>query len=254
MRHAFQLLTVVVLFAFASSASAQGGGGFNMGTMNSGGFGGSGMNSMMGSGSMNGFSSGSMNGLGSMGSGMGSGMGSSGFGSGMGGMGGFGSSSLGGTGMGQQGQQGFIGRDSSDMESIFNQLGRNSNQFMQQLNRTMNRGGRGGRSTSQEQNIVLPVRVRLEVAFERPAVQPTMVATNVRGRLEKMLTRRQIIAPNVAVVGDTVVLTGVAASDSQRLVIEKLVMLEPGVMSVENQMTVAEKPPLTPPLPPQPDN
>ena len=73
-------------------------------------------------------------------------------------------------------------------------------------------------------------------------------------------------APNVELVGDTVVLTGVAANESQRLVIEKLVMLEPGVMSVDNRMTLAVEPPVesvpsppsapaqNPPLPPQADN
>ena len=126
----------------------------------------------------------------------------------------------------------------------------------------MNRGNQGRRNTSQEENMVLPVRVRLDVAFDRPAIQPTMVATNVRGRLEKMLIRRNIAAPGVEVSGDTVVLTGVAANEGQRLVIEKLVMLEPGVMNVDNRMTRAGPPPAepspssaatppTPPLPPQ---
>jgi hypothetical protein len=260
---------VVTLAVVASSARAQRGG---TGTMSNGfggmsGFGSSGMggfgSGMSGFGSgMSGFGSG-MSGFGSgMGSGMG--MGSSGFGGGMsgfgGGMGGFGTSSLGGTGLGQnsigmnqQGGQNFIGRDSSDMTSIFNQLGRNSNQFFQQLNRTMSRGNRG-RNTSQEQNVVLPVRVRLDVAFDRQAAQPDTVATAVRGRLEKLLTRRNIAAPDVEIVGDTVVLRGEAASDSQRMVIEQLVRIEPGVMAVENQMTVAQQPPLTPPVPPQADN
>jgi hypothetical protein len=191
-----------------------------------------------------------------------SGMGS-GFGSGMGG--GFGSSGLGGTGMGQsgmgmnqQGNQGFVGRDTADMTSVFNQLGRNSNQFFQQMNRNMG-GGNRNRNTSQEENAALAVRVRLDVAFDRPQVQPAAVGIAVRGRLDKLLTRRKISAPNVEVVGDTIVLRGVAASESQRLVIEKLVSLEPGVMSVENQMTVAQStaeqsPPLNPPVPPQADN
>ena len=89
---------------------------------------------------------------------------------------------------------------------------------------------------------MLPVRVQLNVAFDHPQVQPTVVATAVRGRLEKLLARRNIAAPEVEIVGDTVVLRGVAPSESQRLVIEKLVSLEPGVCAVENQMTVAQEP------------
>jgi hypothetical protein len=252
------LTLVANLLVVASTASAQSGntgfGGSGMGgnSFGGGGFSGggtSGFNSGMSSG-LGGFSSGGMGGF-SGGSGMG-GMG--------GGMGGFGTSSLGGTGMGQnsfgnnqQGGQAFVGRDSADMASVFNQLGRNSNQFFQQLNRTMGRGNRG-RQSSPGENAVLPVRVRLDVAFDRSPVQPTAVAAAVRGRLERLLTRRNINAPEVEIVGDAVVLRGVAASESQRLVIEKLVSLEPGVIAVDNQMTVAEEPSLSPPVPPQADN
>jgi len=250
---------VAILLAIASSASAQRGGTGGAGGMS--GFGGmSGMSSGMGG--MSGGMSGMSGGMGGMSGGMG---GMSGMSSGMGGMGsGFGSSGLGGTGMGQsgmgmtqQGNQAFIGRDSTDMTSVFNQLGRNSNQFFQQMNRNMSRGNRANRG-SQEENAALAVRVRLDVAFDRPQVQPMAVGAAVRSRLENVLTRRKITAPNVEVVGDTVVLRGVAASESQRLVIEKLVSLEPGVMTVENQMTVAqstaEQSPLSPPIPPQADN
>ena len=168
---------------------------------------------------------------------------------------------MGGTGFGQnsgtnqQGGQNFVGRDSADMTSVFNQLGRNSNQFFQQLNRTMGRSNRGRGNTSQEENVVLPVRVRLDVAFDHPQVQPATVAATVRTRLEKVLSRRSIASPNVELKGDTIVLHGVAPSESQRLVIEKLVSLEPGVLAVDNQMTVApQQPSATPPLPPQADN
>jgi hypothetical protein len=257
------LATVLLIVAGASSAWAQGFGGNGGQT----GFGGSGFGS-------GGFGSG----MGS--SGLGGGFGSSGFGgggfgsSGMSG-GGFGSSGLGGSGFGQnsfgnnqQGGQAFVGRDSGDMASVFNQLGRNSNQFFQQLNRTMG-GNRNRRTSSQGENAALVVRVRLDVAFDHPQVRPAVVATAVRGRLETVLARRNIVAPEVEMNGDTVVLHGVAASESQRLVIEKLVSLEPGVAEVDNQMTVATEPSaaespaaespatdstLSPPLPPQTDN
>jgi BON domain len=241
-----------LLLAIPATSVAQGN--RSLGGQNGGGnsFG----SSLGGSGSS--FGSGLGGGGSSFGSGMGSGMGGSGFGSGMGsGMSGFGNSGLGGLGgtgtTNQQGNQGFIGRDNSEMTSIFNQLGRNSNQFFQQMNRNMGRGNRN-RNTSQEENAALAVRVRLDVAFDRPQAQPAAVGTAVRGRLDKLLTRRNIATPSVEVVGDTVVLRGVAKSESQRLVIEKLVSLEPGVMSVENQMTVAEEKPLSPPVPPQADN
>jgi hypothetical protein len=285
---------ILLVFAGVSSAGisatgisavmAQGFGGMGGQTgLGGSGFGGSGF----GGSGFGGTSSGFGGGLGSSGfgggsgfgsGGFGGGMGSSGFGSGLGSSGfggGFGSSGLGGNGFGQnsfgnnqQGGQAFVGRDSGDMASVFNQLGRNSNQFFQQLNRTMG-GGRNRRGNSQEENAALLVRVRLDVAFDHPRTQPTVVATAVRGRLETLLARRNITAPEVEMVGDTVVLRGVAASESQRLVIEKLVSLEPGVAEVDNQMTVANEPSaaespatespttdstLSPPLPPQTDN
>jgi hypothetical protein len=186
-------------------------------------------------------------------------MGMSGFG------GGFGTSGFGGQGFGQssygmnaQGGQAFVGRDSGDMAAVFSELGRNSNQFMQQMNQAMSRGNRNRRSVTQEENVVLPVRVQLNVAFDHPRPQLAAIAGTIRRRLESMLARRNVVAPDVDVVGDTVVLRGVASSDSERLVIEKLVSLEPGVYSIENQMTIAEAPSEpqslpTPPLPPQAD-
>jgi BON domain len=267
------LATLLIVSAGVSSAWAQGG------RSGQSGFGGSGFG-----GTSSGFgSSGLGGGFGSSGFGS-SGLGSSGFGSGGFGQsgfggGGFGSSGLGGSGFGtsgqggsgfgqnsfgnnQQGGQDFVGRDSSDMASVFNQLGRNSNQFFQQLNRSMG-GNRNRRSNSQEDNAALLVRVRLDVAFDHPAVQPTVVAAAVRDRLETVLARRSITAPEVEMVGDTVVLRGIAPSESQRLVIEKLVSLEPGVGEIDNQMTVnsepsanersATEPSSSPPLPPQAD-
>lgn len=259
-RLAIALLAVLLAFV-AATANAQGGRGSNSGFSGglSSGFGGIGgvSSGLGGMGGMSGGMSG-MSGLGGMGGGM-SGLGSSGMG-GFGGNGfgssGFGSSGFGqsGTGLNQQGGQNFVGRDSSDMSAIFNQLGRNSNQFFQQLNRTMGRSNRNRGNTSQEENVVLPVRVRLDVAFDHPQVQTTAVAANVRTRLDKVLSRRSIATPNVEVKGDTIVLRGVAPSESQRLVIEKLVSLEPGVLAVDNQMTVAQQPSATPLLPPQADN
>jgi hypothetical protein len=290
MKSTKQLPAVILLvFAGVSSAGisatgisavmAQGFGGMGGQTgLGGSGFGGSGFGGTS-SGFGGGFGSSGFGGGSGFGSGgFGSGMGSSGFGGGFGssGMGGgFGSSGLGGNGFGQnsfgnnqQGGQNFVGRDSSDMASVFNQLGRNSNQFFQQLNRTMG-GNRNRRGNSQEENAALLVRVRLDVAFDHPRTQPTVVAAAVRGRLETLLARRNITAPDVEMVGDTVVLRGVAATESQRLVIEKLVSLEPGVAEVDNQMTVANEPSaaespatespttdstLSPPLPPQTDN
>ena len=227
--------TIVLMAGAAPAAFAQqfgmgGQSGFNSGGFGQSGFGQSGF----------GQSSFGQSGFGQSGFGQ-SGLGSSGFGGG-----GFGTSGFSGQGFGQsqygnnaQGGQAFVGRDSSDMQAVFNQLGQSSNQFFQQLNRTM---GRGRRNSAQQENVKRPIRVQLHVAFDHVRPQPAALATTVRSRLDTLLTRRNIVAPDVEVVGDTVILRGTAPNESQRLVIEKLVALEPGVAAVENQMTVEELP------------
>lgn len=266
MRQSKLLFTLTALLLTATStgfAQFTGTGrGMSMGgnSFGGGGFGGGGMNGMssFGGGGMNGMSMGGMSsGLGGMSGGLGGmGGGMGGFGTGMGGSG-FGGSGMGGFGQSgmnnmQGGQQSFIGRDNSDLSSIFQQMGRSSNQFFQQLNRTMGRGGRGGRNNSQEENAVLPVRVRLDVAFDAAPVQPAIVAGKVRTRLATTLARQNVVAPEVDLAGDTVVLRGVAKNESQRMVIEQLVRMEPGVFAVDNQMTVAGSPSGSPPTAPAP--
>ena len=232
-----------------------GGSGFGgMGSMSSG-FGGmgGGMSGMSG-----GFGGMGGGGMGGMGSGMGGsgfgGMGNSGFGTsgfGTGGMGGGqGMNRIGGAGNAQGGQA-FVGRDSGDMSQVWQQLGRNSNRFFQQMNRNMGGGNRNRRQQNQ-QATQFAVPVKLVFAADQAPVrpQPSALAATVRGRLESTLADRNMSVPGVEVDGDTVILAGVAASESQRMVIERLVSLEPGVSAIDNQMTVADSLPI-PPVPPQ---
>jgi BON domain len=212
---------------FGSSGFGGGGGGsFGSGTGGFSGFGGSGFG-----GSSN-FGGGFSNAFGSNGIGSGGG-GGQGFGQGLNGGGQFN-----GGGQGGQGGQQFVGRSDSDMQSMMKSLGKNSNQFFQQLNRTLGQGNKGKQS-QQKENATLPVRVRLNVAFDSATPSSPVLATSLHTHIDKLLAARKMGAPDIEVDGDTVVLRGTAESESQRLVIEKLVSLEPGVSQVLNQMTVA---------------
>jgi hypothetical protein len=218
---------------FGGSGGGFGGGGnFGSGTSGFSGFGGSG------------FGGGS-----NFGGSFGNAFGSNGFGSGGGGGGGqgFGQGMNGGQG-GQGGQQ-FIGRSDSDTQAMMKALGKNSNQFFQQMNRTLGQANRGKQANQQKANATLPVRVKLNVTFATAPPQSSALATALHGHIDKLLIARKITAPEIEVDGDTVVLRGTAESDNQRLVIEKLVSLEPGVYQVSNQMTVAGSSPAdsTPP-------
>jgi len=203
-------------------------------------FGNSGFGSSMGMGGfgssmgMGGMGSGGMSGFGSMGSGM------SGFGnSGMGGMG-SGNSTFGNQGMGagaNTGGQSFVGRDSADMASTWNQMGQAGAQFFNQMNRGMNRNNRQN-ADDQVENPPQRMRVTLQVAFTANRPTPSELTNSLRTRLGRILAAQNIVAPQFTMEGDVAVLGGVAATESQRLVLEKLIAMEPGVREVRNEMTV----------------
>jgi BON domain-containing protein len=221
-----------------NSGFGGGSGGSGFGSSGFGGGGGGAFGS--GTGGFSGFGGSGFGGSSNFGGSFGNAFGSNGFGStGMGGGGqGFGQGMNGGGQGGKNGGQQFIGRSNSDMQSMMKSMGNSSNQFFQQLNRTLGQGNRG-KQTQQKENAKLSVPVRLNVAFASAPPQSTALATALHGHIDKLLAARTMAAPDIEVDGDTVVLRGTADSDSQRLVIEKLVSLEPGVYQVLNQMTVA---------------
>jgi hypothetical protein len=194
-------------------------GGFGSSTFGSSAFGGGGLGSSFGS---------------SFGSGLG-GFGSSGFG------GGFGSSTFGSARTG--GGQAFVGRDSSDMANVWNQLGQASTQYFNQMNRSMSRRDRNNSQQATAATAAAPVeqamRVRLQLGFTPPRPSSAELTNTIRTRIGRILASQNIVAPQLTMVGDVAVLRGVAATESQRVVLEKLVAMEPGVSAVRNEMTVA---------------
>jgi hypothetical protein len=141
---------------------------------------------------------------------------------------------------GTSGSQGFVGRDSADMAATWNQMGQAGAQFFNQMNRSMRRN-----SNSQQSQVVnvenppVPMRVNLQVAFTPPRPSQADLTETIRTRLGRILAVQNIAAPQLTMVGDVAVLRGVAATESQRLVLEKLLAMEPGVRAVRNEMTVA---------------
>jgi hypothetical protein len=243
--------TLVFVVAAIASAQRMGGGaggtsgfgstGFGMGGFGSSGFGSSGFGSS-GMGGTSAFGRGAM-GAGGMGSsgfggggmsafGRGGGMGGSGFGGGMGGSG------FGGGGMGGQS---FVGRDGGDMQAIMGQMGRAGTQFFNQMSRNMSNRNRFRQQQpgQGEENERPPVRVRLEMGFSSTPAAPSVVASNLNTRLAQLSVDHSLGAPQISVEGGTVVLRGTAESESQIQVLERFVMLEPGVMNVRNEMVVA---------------
>ena len=239
-----------------TGTSAFGGSAFGTGGIGPSGFGNAGFGaSRFGSG-----------GFGSQGFGT-SGFGNAGFGASRFGGGGFGTggvgvggSVFGGQTFGVSGYGGgpsFIGRDSGDMAAAFNAMGRAGTQFFNQMNPNITRSTRDRQLDEPVETMPQPMRVELEVAFDAPRPTPAAVANKLRTRLGKILADHGIDQPAITMEGDTAVLSGVAASESQRLVLEKLVMLEPGVRQVRNEMVVSAPPAAAMPaaaMPPALDN
>jgi hypothetical protein len=212
-----------------------------------GGFGSSGMGGLgsgFGGGGMGGFG---MGGFGASGLGGRGGMGMSGFG--MQGMG------MGGMGMnGGMGGQSFVGRDGGDMNAVMSQMGRAGTQFFNTMNQNM-RSGRNNRNRQQQFNGEgegederPEMRIRLEVGFPAPRPAPTALARTLQNRIDRLAVDHNLGRPQVSVEGDTVVLRGVADSESQILVLANLISLEPGVRTVRNEMTLAQSPDATVPV------
>ena len=207
--------------------SGMGGSAFSGGGMGGGGFGGSGIGGSGGFGG--GMGSGGMGGSGFGGSGFGN----SGFG---GGQSSFGNSGFGNT-SGYGGQQNFVGRDATDMQATFGQMGKASTQFFNNMNRNMRNSSR--RSTKKTvQNPAQPTRVAVKVAFDTPRPSSEQAVRDIRTRLAKLLAANHMSQPTLNMEGDTVVLSGTAASENERDVISQLLAIEPGVRNVRNEMTI----------------
>jgi hypothetical protein len=244
---------ITLISSSAPIARSQGFGGMNSrgGGMGSSGFG----SSAFGSGGMG--SSGFGGGFGS------SGFGGSGFGGGMGGMGGggFGSSRFGG-GMGSSGFGGnsmfgnsgfgnnshngmgggmnFVGRDAADIQATFGQMGKAGAQFFNNMNHSMGRSN-SKRSTKQTtQTPSQPMRVEVKVAFDTQRPTSAQFVETIRTRLAKVLVNHPASKPVVNMDGDTVIISGVAASENERDVITQLLAIEPGVRDVRNEMTIGQ--------------
>jgi hypothetical protein len=148
---------------------------------------------------------------------------------------------------GQNGNQNFVGRGGQNVQNSQNGMGqpnRAMNQFFTNMNKSMSRGKNGGKNSSgTEQNQAQTMRTEIKVAFATPQVNSNAVATRVQTRLAKILADHHMTQPVISVQGDTAVISGTVASDSERMVIAQLVSLESGVADVRNEMTVAGEPP-----------
>lgn len=148
---------------------------------------------------------------------------------GMGGMNGMRGNMLGGRG-GTSGLGGLFG-------SQMGQLGRN--QFGNQFGQQNMRGGQGTRTQ-------LRTPITLGFSNPGPTIASSRVTTQVTTRLTK-IPRLQVTGPlSVTMEGSTAVLTGHVGSEGDRDLAERMVLLEPGISSVRNELQVRPAPEAVP--------
>jgi osmotically-inducible protein OsmY len=135
-------------------------------------------------------------------------------------------------GMGQTGQ---FGRTTTTGQVGTTQQGRTG-----QTNRATGAGQRQMTGTGQgtSQNTQPPVPVRLELAFTAPRPSMATVATNIQANLNNVLANRNFGQVQTSMDNGVVVLTGRTGTESQRTVLESLVMIQPGVSAVRNEIVV----------------
>ncbi|MCH7726617.1 MAG: BON domain-containing protein [Planctomycetes bacterium] len=103
--------------------------------------------------------------------------------------------------------------------------------------------GVGGQNPNQQLNgdnqIPGDLRFRIRTGFTVPRLANRVVAERLSKRLMNTHQLHRLGALTVSLTDRTVTLTGTVASDHARQLAERLVMLEPGVYGVNNELTVA---------------
>ena len=212
-------------------------GGLGSSAFSSGGLGSTGMGSS-GLGGTGGTGLGSGGLLGS-GSGMGSGLGSTGLGTGMGQTGAAGGQQR---FVGQQNQARFVGQTQAGQQQAGltnagrgaqGRGGRNARGGNQNQNPFTAQGGAGG----QQQRTIRP---SLKVAIDYPAPTAVTTSKSLKGRYKNVLASRAgMSGVTVETSGSTVILRGMVDSEDTRRLAATIARLEPGVRTVQNDLTVS---------------
>lgn len=110
--------------------------------------------------------------------------------------------------------------------------------------RGRNAAGQSGQFGSQNGFSVprLGVRARLDpqIVQTRPRINEQAVAANFQNRLSR-IPATQNIAPgiNISLAGGKAVLSGAVANEAEKIRVERMARLEPGVYAIENRITVS---------------
>jgi hypothetical protein len=140
----------------------------------------------------------------------------------------------------------FAGFSTSSLSNTLSGLG---NAGLFSLGVGANRGGFGGgnfnsgnRNSMMNQNQTTntpQVRMTLSLGFTPRPYTSTEVSSRFTSRLPRIPGLSSATGVDAKMDGRTVVLQGVVASSSQRELVERLALLEPGISAVRNELVVA---------------
>lgn len=142
------------------------------------------------------------------------------------------------TGLGT-GLSGLTGRTTLGTSNLLGNRGLTGSTRSLLGNRTTTRTGMQNRGRAQRD--IIPSALR--VGFEIPPAEARMPSSELTARVQRVVNSRLsgLENPNisVAVEGRTAILKGTVPSANDRLVLERLLLLEPGVDKVQNELVVA---------------
>lgn len=146
-------------------------------------------------------------------------------------------------GLGQSqfgGQDFFVGSDAQQLRN--QQAARNAalqraGQFnfnIENLNQQRNaqQRGQGG------QNQKPPVRVKLRPLFDVPTITSAELSAGVQSRVADSLPERFDSSAEISMAGGVATVSGSVASEYDKKLLAKMLAIQPGVMQVDNQLTV----------------
>jgi hypothetical protein len=141
------------------------------------------------------------------------------------------------TGQGMQGMQGFPGttRGFGTMGG-FNQFGGFGGMgTLGQMGRMFG-GAMNSRNTRTRQNL----RASVELGFNAPPAQPpVVVGARVQQRIASIPRIQEMGSVNIEMEGQTAVLRGQVATAQDRELVARMLLLEPGISDVRNELTFA---------------
>lgn len=156
-------------------------------------------------------------------------------------------------------QNGFLGatqQGAGSQGQNRNQQGMNGQRNGNNRNQAGNRGANRGNNQQQQQqqftnqgqgaNAKKSIRPQLRVAFDSPRPKTDVTTKNLTVRLDNFAKRSALSGVDVVVDGGKVTLRGQVDTEESRRLAGMLVALEPGVRSVQNDLTVSSPPPPEP--------